>query len=79
MFEFARKNIGQERPIVIGFVGHSWALDVLAIYLVNDGEVTLEGFEKIGGAMIKETEIAELVLDGGKEKFKYRDKEYELK
>lgn len=76
--EFVQKNLGQTRPVIIGFVGHSWPLDALAIYLANNGEVTMEGFEKIGGAMIKETEIAELVLDNGKTKFKYRGKEYEL-
>lgn len=76
--EFAMNNIGQKRLIIVGFVGHSWPLDALAIYLANDGKMTMEGFEKIGGAMIKETEIAKLVLDNGKAKFKYRGKEYEL-
>jgi hypothetical protein len=78
LFEFAKKNIGQERPIIIGFVGHSWVLDVLAVYLANGGEITMEGFEKTGGSMIKETEIVELSLENGKEKLKYRGKEYEV-
>ncbi len=77
--EFAQKNIGQERPIIIGFVGHSWVLDVLAIYLANNGEINMEGFEKIGGKMIKETEVIELMVENGKEKFRYRGNEYDLK
>lgn len=76
--EFVQKNIGQGRPIIIGFVGHSWALDVLVIYLSNNGEINMDGFEKTGGKMIKETEAIELVIENGEKKFKYRGNEYEL-
>lgn len=79
LFKFAKKNIGQERPIVIGFVGHSWTLDVLAIYLAKGSEVTMEGFEKIGGSMSKETEMVELSIHNNKGIFKYRGSEYEIK
>ena len=79
LFEFAKKSIGNNRPIIIGFVGHSWTLDVLAVYLANNGKVDMEGFEKVGGSMIKETELAELSMDSGEMGFKYRGKEYEIK
>lgn len=43
------------RDLLIGAVGHSWALDALAVYLANDGEVTLENFDKMKAKMIVET------------------------
>lgn len=79
LFEFAKKSIGDNRPIIIGFVGHSWTLDVLAVYLANNGKVNMEGFEKIGGTMVKETECAELSIQDGKGVFKYRGNGYEIK
>lgn len=54
---FASRYLKEDRNLLIGSVGHSWSLDVLAIYLVNNGKVDLEGYEKIGGKMIKETQL----------------------
>lgn len=55
--EFAGRYLKEDRNLLIGSVGHSWSLDVLAIYLANSGKVDLDGYEKIGGQMIKETQL----------------------
>lgn len=78
LYGFAEKNIEQKRPIIVGFVGHSLILDVLAIYLANDGEISLSGYEKIGGKMSKETETAILTIENNRTVFKYRGCEYEI-
>lgn len=56
---FVEKYIS-DRQIIIGSVGHSWNLDALAVYLANDGEITVDGLEKIGGDMIGETQAITL-------------------
>lgn len=78
LLEFAKKQIGGDRPIIIGFVGHSWSLDVMATYLANEGHVTLEGYEKTSGAMIKETQPIEVKMEGDKMVMKYGDKEFAI-
>ncbi|MFZ2188636.1 MAG: hypothetical protein WAV73_03700 [Candidatus Moraniibacteriota bacterium] len=74
--DFARKLIGESRPIMVGGVGHSVNLDATAIYLSNNGQVTMEGFEKLGGELIKETELMQLETKDGKTIFNYRGKEF---
>jgi hypothetical protein len=74
--DFARKLIGGSRPIMVGGVGHSVNLDATAIYLSNNGQVTMEGFEKLGGELIKETELMQLETKDGKTTFNYRGKEF---
>lgn len=77
--EFADKFI-KDRPVTIGVVGHSWNLDALATYLANDGEITPEGFEKIGGKIIAETQIGKIeISEDGQAKLLYGGKEYEVK
>ena len=75
--EFAEK-IMPGRHIVVSMVGHSWSLDALITYLANDGKVDLEGFEKVGGKMIGETQIAKISLGVGKGKLTYGGKEFEI-
>ncbi len=50
-------------PIKIGFVGHGPNIDALAIYLANNGEVNLEGFQKIGSRPFDETDMIEVRQD----------------
>lgn len=73
--EFAQKYIG-ERPLIIGAAGHSWDLDALAIYLANEGKVDLEGLEKVGGEMIKETEPVQVEVTEEKTILRYKGKEF---
>ena len=56
------ERYAKDRPISIGMVGHSWNLDALATYLANDGKVTPEGFEKIGGKLIGETQLGKIEI-----------------
>ena len=51
------------RPVTIGFVGHTPNIEALAIYLANDGIVNMEGFEKIGGKPFAETEVIQFKED----------------
>jgi len=66
------------RPIVIGFVGHSMEIDALFTYIANQGKINSEGFKKIGGEKIKETEAGFLEFSEDKIKLKYRGKEFEF-
>lgn len=77
--KFAKRYLGEEGNLLIGSVGHSWSLDALAVYLTNNGRVDMEGYEKIGGQMIKETQLMRV----GKNKTDktclfYNNKEYQL-
>jgi hypothetical protein len=76
--QFAQKY-ADGRPVLIGGTGHSWNLDALAIYLANEGKVNIEGLEKIGNSMIKETELMKIEIKDGKEVFGYRGQEFEVK
>jgi len=57
--DFGKQYI-ENRPLMVGVVGHSWDLDVLAVYLANDGKIDMEGYNKLGGSIIKETQIMKL-------------------
>jgi len=75
--EFAEKNI-PDRPIIIGSVGHSWSLDVLALYLINSNEVNAEAFDKIKAKMIGETGMVRLIKKEGKPFLQYGELEVPL-
>lgn len=76
--EFAKRFTGQ-RTISIGFVGHGWQLDALAVYLANNGKVNAEAFEKLfGSEEIKQPESGKIVLKEDKIVFSYRGKEYQV-
>jgi len=77
LWEFARRQLPGRR-IVIGAVGHSWTLDALATFVANNGQVTPEGFQKIGGQMIKETQPMRLEMDAHGAKFYYADQEFDV-
>lgn len=75
---FAQEQVPGHK-LIVGAVGHSWNMDALAIYLANNGEVTPEGFEKVGGEMIKELQSAKVEIDEeGRAKLMYKGKEYEV-
>ncbi|MFZ2310239.1 MAG: hypothetical protein WAW11_01720 [Patescibacteria group bacterium] len=78
--EFAKKFLkDKDRNIIIGAVGHSWNLDVLAIYLANNGVVDIAGFDKIKGSIIDETQILRLKKQENNEYgLFYNDKEYSI-
>lgn len=62
------------RKLIIGAVGHSWTLDALAIYLANDGEVTLENYDKMREhGLLKETGMIALKHEDGKPVLQYGD------
>jgi len=75
--EFAQRHI-PDRPLIIGAAGHSWNLDALAVYLANKGKVDIEGFEKVGGEMIKDAELARVEIDNGKSKLVYKEQEFSI-
>lgn len=75
--KFAKENIGS-RPLIVGSAGHSWNLDALAVYLANNGKVNLEGFKKVGGEMIGETEPVQVEIEEDAAVLKYKGKEYKI-
>lgn len=76
--EFAKDKVG-ERPLVVGTVGHSWDIDVFLTYMAT-GKVDLESFDKIsGGGIIKETEVAKIVIQGENTTVGYRDKKFDTR
>jgi hypothetical protein len=76
--EFAKKYI-KDRPVIVGAVGHSWNFDALAVYLANNGKVDGEGFTKVGGELIKDSEIGRVEIDKeGKAVLKYKGKEFSI-
>ncbi|OHA02174.1 MAG: hypothetical protein A3H71_00695 [Candidatus Sungbacteria bacterium RIFCSPLOWO2_02_FULL_48_13b] len=74
--EFA-KRFFPDRPRRVTFVGHSFAIDALLTYIANEGEITPEGFEKIGGRVVSETELS-IIEPGTSMKLHYRDQDFEL-
>lgn len=61
------------------FAGHSFEIDALLTYLANDGKVTPEGFEKIGGKVIDTAELSFIEPDNeGNIHLKYRGEEFVL-
>lgn len=76
--EFAKKYI-KDRPVIVGAVGHSWNFDALAVYLANNGKVNGEGFAKVGGELIKDSEIGMVEIDKeGSAVLKYKGKEFPI-
>ncbi len=76
--QFAEK-FSNQRPVTIGFVGHGWQLDALAVYLANNGEVNPEAFEKLfGSEEIKQPESGKIIVKGEKISFIYRGNEYQI-
>jgi hypothetical protein len=64
---FVEKHIGKSRPIIIGGVGHSWTIDAMLVYLANNGDVSPEGFDKVGGKLIGESNFAKIAENGNGE------------
>ncbi len=58
---------------IVGSVGHGWNLDALAVYLANNGKIDLEGFEKIGGNTMSETQMIRIENSPEGTKFVYGD------
>ena len=75
--EFAEKYL-QDRPLIIGSVGHSWNLDAVAVYLANNGEVDFDSFENMRARMIKETGMIRLEKKDDKPVLCYGDLEIPL-
>ena len=74
--KFAKKFAG-DREINIGFVGHGWQLDALAVYLANEGKVNSESFEKLFGSEIMEQpESGRVEISENKATFFYRGRKY---
>lgn len=74
--EFSRK-IFPNKPLNIVIVGHSLEMDSLFTYLANNGQITSEGFEKIGAQEFKETEPAQIKLNqDGTFELNYRGKNF---
>lgn len=57
------KRFSGDRKIKIVVVGHSFHIDALLTYLANNGEVNLEGFEKLGSKVIDTTEMSTIEPD----------------
>ncbi len=76
--EFAQSMISQ-RSVSIGFVGHGWQLDALAVYLANNGKVNAKAFERLfGSEPIQQPESGKVVVKGNRVTFSYRGKEYQV-
>jgi hypothetical protein len=61
-------------------VTHSGELDALFTHLANNSEITKEGFEKIGGEIVKENEFGKLSFSpDGNIEFEYRGKRFSYK
>lgn len=70
---FAKKYI-KNRLFDIGVVGHSWTLDAVAMYLIDNGEISKEKFESLKAKMIGETKRVRITQDEeGKELLEYGD------
>lgn len=77
--EFFRKFF-PDNTITFINVTHSGELDALFTHLANNGEITKEGFEKIGGEIIKENEFGKLsFFPDGNIEFEYRGKRFSYK
>jgi len=73
--DFTRKYVN-DRPIKIVVVGHSLEINALLTYLTNDGDVSQDGFDRIGGTTINFTESATIEFHNDTISTTYRDKEY---
>lgn len=75
--DFAKKYV-KDRPLIIGSVGHSWAIDALAAYLANGGKVDAAGFEKIGGTIVDTNEMARVEVGDEESKLYYKNQEFPI-
>jgi len=74
--EFAKKHIG-DRPLVIGMVGHCWDIEAYMTYLLNHGQVDVEGFEKITkGKIIDNAELTKIKIGPNKTTVSYRGEDF---
>ena len=73
--DFTRKY-ASDRPIKIVVVGHSLEINALLTYLANDGVVSKEGFDRVGGTTINFTESATIEINDGTINTTYRGNEY---
>ncbi len=72
------KNFSGDRNVKVIAVGHSFNIDATVTYLANNGEITPEGFEKIGGKSAETTEMVKIDEDEqGELNVTYRGKEFQ--
>ena|SRR3989338_1908316 len=75
---FSRRFI-PNRPLKIGLVGHSFLIDALLTYVANKEKISPQGFEKIGGHVVRETELSILEFDQRDNlRLRYRGKNFIL-
>jgi hypothetical protein len=77
LHDFASQYL-PDNEIVVGAVGHSFDLDALAAYLANNGQANLEGYQKAGGHMIKETQMIKVFTEGDRQYMQYGDQQFEV-
>ena len=74
------KKFAPDRKINIVMIGHSFEIDALLTYLANDGKIDAEGFEKIGGKVVDETELSTIELKNeGQINLNYRGNDFVFK
>lgn len=73
--DFTRKY-ANDRPVKIVVVGHSLEINALLTYLANDGAVTKEGFDRVGGTTINFAESATIEFHNDTINTTYRGHEY---
>lgn len=77
--EFAKKYVG-DRSLVIGMVGHSWDIEAYMTYLLNRGQIDVEGFEKIAkGRIIGDAELTKIKISPNKTTVSYRGEDFVAK
>ena len=74
--KFFRKFFSENFILFIN-ISHSGELDAVFTYFANKGEVTKEGFEKIGG-MVRECEFGRVSFLPQRRIFEYRGKKFSL-
>lgn len=76
--KFIQKNIGKNRPYVIGLVGHSFDADAYLTYLAGDGKVDFQTYEKISKSkgLIKEAELASVNIKPDLTTIEYRGEKH---
>ena len=77
--DFSRRFF-PDRPLKIGLVGHSFIIDALLTYIANNKNISSEGFDKIGGDVVQETELSTIEFDEGNNLvLNYRGKKFPQK
>jgi len=78
--QFVGKYI-RNRPIVTGFVAHSWDADAFLTYVAGDGKVDLQTFDRISmsGPLMKETEMGAIKINNGTATLTYRGQKHTRK